>query len=44
MQEQWRASFETTVTQTDFGIEPYSQMFGAMKVVDDVVVTFDAGL
>ncbi|MGN7132171.1 YceI family protein [Rhodococcoides corynebacterioides] len=44
VEERWRASFETTVAQTDFGIEPYSQMFGAMKVVDDVVVTFDAGL
>ncbi|WP_042938202.1 YceI family protein [Rhodococcus sp. AW25M09] len=31
----------TTVRQSDYGITPYSQMFGAMKVVDEVTVLFD---
>lgn len=31
----------TTVRQSDYGITPYSQMFGTMKVVDEVVVAFE---
>ncbi len=32
------------VKQTDFGIKPYSALFGALKVVDEVTVQLDAGL
>jgi polyisoprenoid-binding protein YceI len=38
----WWLSSETTVRQSDFGIKPYSQMLGALKVADDVVVSFTA--
>ncbi|OZE89795.1 S-adenosyl-L-methionine-dependent methyltransferase [Rhodococcoides fascians] len=40
--DRWQIGSETTVRQTDYKITPYSQMFGAMKVADDVTVTFDA--
>lgn len=39
-----RVSAETVVRQTNFDIKPYSQLLGAMKVVDDVTVTFEAEL
>jgi polyisoprenoid-binding protein YceI len=32
---------ETKVTQSDFGIKPYSALFGALKVADDVTVLID---
>jgi hypothetical protein len=32
------------VTQTDFGMKPYSTLFGALKVADDVIVELDAGV
>ncbi|EGD56469.1 YceI family protein [Gordonia neofelifaecis] len=35
-------SGESTVTQTDFGVKPYSLMMGALKVADDVVVALRA--
>lgn len=38
----WRMSGDATVRQTDFGVKPYSLMMGAMKVVDDVAVSFTA--
>jgi polyisoprenoid-binding protein YceI len=38
----WWLSSDTTVRQSDFGIKPYSQMLGALKVADDVVVSFTA--
>jgi len=38
----WSLSAETVVRQSDFGIKPYSQLMGAMKVVDDVTVAFTA--
>ncbi|MBY3989161.1 YceI family protein [Rhodococcus fascians] len=38
----WHIESETIVRQSDYKITPYSQMFGAMKVVDEVTVTFDA--
>ena len=38
----WRLSAESVVRQSDFGIKPYSQMLGAMKVVDEVTVAFSA--
>ena len=31
------------VKQTDWGIKPYSTLFGALKVADEVEVTLDAG-
>lgn len=33
-----------TVTQTAWGIKPYSALFGTLKVSDDVVVAIDAQL
>lgn len=33
-----------TVKQSDWGIKPYSALFGALKVVDDVMVTVEASL
>jgi polyisoprenoid-binding protein YceI len=38
----WWLSSETAVRQSDFGIKPYSQLLGALKVADDVVVSFTA--
>ena len=32
------------VTQTDFGMKPYTALFGALKVADDVTVEIDAAL
>jgi polyisoprenoid-binding protein YceI len=32
------------VTQTDFGMKPYSTLFGALKVADDVTVEIDCAL
>lgn len=33
---------ESAVTQTDFGVKPYSLMMGALKVADEVVVALEA--
>jgi polyisoprenoid-binding protein YceI len=38
----WWLSSETAIRQSDFGIKPYSQLLGALKVADDVVVSFTA--
>ncbi len=38
----WRLTSETVVRQSDYGIKPYSQLMGAMKVVDDVTISFTA--
>lgn len=38
----WWLSSETTVRQSEFRIKPYSQVLGALKVADDVVVAFAA--
>jgi len=38
----WWLSSDTTVRQTEFGIKPYSQLLGSLKVADDVVVAFGA--
>jgi polyisoprenoid-binding protein YceI len=32
------------IKQTDWGLKPYSTLFGALKVVDDVAVSIDARL
>jgi polyisoprenoid-binding protein YceI len=39
-----RLTGSATVKQTDFGIKPYSALFGTLKVVDEVVVEFDGRL
>jgi polyisoprenoid-binding protein YceI len=36
-----RVKGTATVTQTAFGMKPYSALFGALKVADDVVVAID---
>ena len=38
----WWLSSETTVRQSVFGIKPYSQLLGALKVADEVVVSLAA--
>ncbi|MGA8329880.1 MAG: YceI family protein [Mycobacterium sp.] len=40
--DSWRLSSETVITQSDFGVKPYSQLLGAVKVADDVTVAFTA--
>jgi polyisoprenoid-binding protein YceI len=39
-----RISGSTVIKQTDWQIKPYSTLFGALKVVDEVTVTIDARL
>ena len=34
----------TMLKQTDWGIKPYSTLFGALKVADEVEVVLDAAL
>jgi polyisoprenoid-binding protein YceI len=38
----WDLACESVVRQTDFGVKPYSLMMGALKVADEVTVTFSA--
>ncbi len=38
----WRISCDAEVRQTEFGVKPYSMMMGAMKVADEVTVSFTA--
>ena len=38
----WRLCSETVVRQSDFGIKPYSQLLGSLKVADEVTVAFNA--
>lgn len=40
--DSWRVSSEADVRQSAFGIKPYSMLMGAMKVADDVNVSFTA--
>jgi polyisoprenoid-binding protein YceI len=35
-------SAQAQVTQTDFGVKPYSLMMGALKVADEVTIDFSA--
>ena len=39
-----KLSGSAVVKQSDWGITPYSTLFGALKVVDEVEVAIDAGL
>lgn len=38
----WCMSAEVVVRQSDFGVKPYSMLMGAMKVTDEVTVSFRA--
>lgn len=38
----WAMSAEVAVTQTDFGVKPYSLLMGAVKVADEVTIRFSA--
>jgi len=40
--DSWRLSSENVIRQSDFGVKPYSQLLGALKVADDVTVSFTA--
>jgi len=37
-----RVSAEATIRQTEFGIKPYSTLFGALKVADEVRIAVEA--
>ncbi len=39
-----RLTGSATIKQTDWGIKPYSALFGTLKVSDEVVVSIDAKL
>jgi len=39
-----RLSGSTVITQSDWGIKPYSALFGALKVADEVEISLDASL
>lgn len=40
--DSWSLSSETVVRQSDFGIKPYAQLLGSLKVADEVTVAFAA--
>jgi polyisoprenoid-binding protein YceI len=40
--DSWRVCSETAIRQSDFGVKPYSQLLGSLKVADDVTVSFTA--
>jgi polyisoprenoid-binding protein YceI len=42
--EEGRVRATVVVTQSEFGMKPYSTLFGALKVADDVEVALDAAL
>ena len=39
-----RLTGTATVKQTDWGMKPYTALFGTLKVADEVEVAIDAGL
>ena len=39
-----RVTATTVIKQTDWGMKPYSTLFGALKVVDEVEISIDANL
>ena len=39
-----KLSGSTVITQSDWGIKPYSALFGALKVADEVEIALDASL
>jgi polyisoprenoid-binding protein YceI len=40
--DSWQISAESTVRQSDYGVKPYSLLMGAVRVADDVAVSFTA--
>lgn len=40
--QQWTMSAKADVTQSDFGVKPYSLLLGAVKVADQVAIEFSA--
>ena len=40
--DSWRMTGESVVRQSEFGVKPYSMFLGAMKVADEVTVSFEA--
>ena len=38
----WAMSAQISITQTDFGVKPYSLLMGAVKVADPVTISFTA--
>jgi len=38
--DEWRLSCDVQVRQSEFGVKPYSMFVGAMKVADEVTVSF----
>lgn len=40
--EQWQMACRASVSHADHGLKPYSMMMGAMKVADEVAVSFTA--
>jgi polyisoprenoid-binding protein YceI len=40
--DNWWLSSDTAVRQSEFGIRPYSQLLGSLKVADEVFVAFNA--
>ena len=42
--EDGKLTGRATVKQTNFGMKPYTALFGALKVADEVVITVEASL
>ena len=40
--DDWAMSTQIAVTQSDFGVKPYSLLMGAVKVADEVTINFTA--
>jgi polyisoprenoid-binding protein YceI len=40
--ESWQMSAESSVRQTEYGVKPYSLLMGAVRVADEVSVSFTA--
>ena len=38
--QEWTMSAHTAITQSDFGIKPYSLVMGSLKVADEVTIEF----
>ena len=38
----WAVSAQAVLTQTDFGVKPYSLLLGAVRVADQVTIDFTA--
>lgn len=40
--DSWRMSVESTISQSDYGIKPYSLLMGSLQVANDVSLSFSA--